>query len=416
MDKKSNQIALSLIIIGTILILYFFKNEVISEINDLSYWLYPESSNRRGLLTDLFLKVLAGIAGVVALKFALDRAKSSIKSAKAQTKAVQAQNKQIELSRNTQLNELFKSAVDHIGSSNETVVLAGAHELHSISNKFPEDYSQIALNVFLSILRIELTSNVLTENKKGLCQGIFNIIFSSKVYDNFNKDLSDCDLSKLNLGGLTLTNVNLIRAKLPHSTSGCTFRICDFRNSTLLDLVFVFCNFEQCYFSNSYIKSVNFHHCIFEQISNNIWFKFFNVLFFKCAFIGYLNRVHFYLTNFVETKFRNGFIHDVEFLAVTFTTDSTFEDSVRDTDFIAVSFTETEFRKDVYKSRFVGIDLNRFNFGNGYKNLIEKLNDFRGTNLTVEELDRGNNEIIDFDSSYYDYVKNKLDLSDELDF
>ena len=365
---------------------------------------YRDDYTRNEKAVELFLKVIAGIAGFITLKFALDRAKASIESAKAQTQAVKAQNEQIELSRNAQLNEVLKNAIDHIANADDSVILAGLFELHSLAMQYPDQYLEIVSNTMLGKLRIEISRLDQSESKKALCQGIIDIVFKNETYNKINKDISNFNLSEFNIDGCWFENTKVENTAFPPDLLGVTFKRINFSKRILEFEKLTFCSIFECQFFGTIVSDIQFTSCLIENPRNSEDFNISRCDFINPTFKGNFIGVNFKKCEFIKPDFQNGKLSDCGFYGSIFKEETIFDSYIFNCEFIAVCFEKTLFNSLVVGTKFAGITSEFFE-PKAFDNLLNKKNDYTGiinfSSIKIED----NNLLEEFSLTYSRYLK-----------
>ena len=215
--KQKNQQSIA-VIFGIIFIFWLIL------FSDLPSSFFEEGHQFRGE----FAKFIATIVGGILIYYGL------VLNAK-RTKAVEEQNI---LTRNGQVNERFKNAIDHLGSKKPSIILGGIHAMHQIA-LFEPIYRPIVFNILCSYIR-EKTSSLPEWNDypeaerskikpKIEIQTIIDLLFKSSdplqyiyeglsanlegikcIHANFNSaNLKNAHLNHAHLVGANLKNVNL---------------------------------------------------------------------------------------------------------------------------------------------------------------------------------------------------------------
>lgn len=246
---------------------------------EFASWAYPGENNRKGLVFELILKVLAGLGVLYGLMVAHRRAK-------AMEKGVEKQTEQIELSRKSQIDERFKNAVEHLGRDNQPIVLGGIAELHQIAVENYEDYAQVISDIFCAYLRLELSlkrvknisvnpnvdDNFLLKRKGIVLQSILDILFGAKhfigeTYHLIHKDLSYCDFTSLEFRYTFISEVDFTGSTINSLNCRDLTRI-NFTNSNLVAVSLGPGTIKDCEFTGTKISYSNFHNT--EILNSNI--------------------------------------------------------------------------------------------------------------------------------------------------
>lgn len=364
------------IVILTIVSTIFFE-VIVKKIESFADWAFKNDDDQHGKVTDLLLKIFGGIILLFGLIAALIRAKSSLKNLANQTK-------QIELLRDSQLNEQFKNAIEHLASKDESIELGGITELHYLAIDNTEKFSRIVVEILCAKLRSKCSRTNKTEDYNvTTTQIILDYLLINIIYKDISKDFSFCDLSKNHFSSLKINNCNFENSIFPAKIEYVTFKNCKTRNSI----------FNNCIISNVQIENLNdLRHSFFNNCSLTkfvIECELVNLIFSGCIFssfeTSFIRNSYFY-----ECKLENGIINK----------NSTYKS------LSSVSFTKTSFnciyilgivkgcqfkvcnfhRKLVFEylvtnCKFQGILKDKFNLSDikfDYVFFINKKNDFSG--------------------------------------
>lgn len=303
-------------------------------------WAYPKDENQNGEALKLVISVFGGIVVLIGLRAALIRAKASQKSVEIQSDSIQNQTYQIELSRNSQVNEQFKNAIEHLGADKESIILGGISELHFIANDNSEKFSQVVLNILCSKLRLEASLKKDADDiNKTIVQTIFDYIFRTEIYHDLPTDISFCNLQGINIEFTEVRNCNLRFSILPVRMQSVDFINCD-----LMSVRSVLGNYQEIKFVNCQLFGSYFHSTKFENssISNendsrqkitcvDSQFKSFtfncsfnNSEFVACQFdslivkINSISNINFSVSSFLNTDFKTANIYSCDFSACGF--------------------------------------------------------------------------------------------------
>lgn len=299
-------------------------------IEELALWAFPLDQSRNGLVLQIGLNILAGLAILFGLYVSYRRAKAMELSVEKQGIALQHQNIQIELTRKSQTDERFKNAIEHLGSDKEPIILGGVTELHQIALENKELYAEVVLNILCSYIRS--TSNIKRSPKeinKTINQTIINYLFKTHKdenypYKNLHPNLEFSNLSMSNMDDIKLSGANLSFCYLP----------------SLEKSIFIDTNFGQSKFFLSQISEVNFLDCEMH----NAHFK-----------ASTLDNVGFYNVNKKLTK-----LNAIDTLLVNVRFDSV---GLQDNVFISCEFEKCTFNNsNILDSTFSGSSFNKITF------------------------------------------------------
>ncbi len=250
----------------SLLSLYIFFN------GSISFWAYPDSSNRNGELLKDFLAVSGGLAVLAGLYISFVRSRAMERNVQNQQKQVESQHKQIEnqgieigLSRESLLNEQFKNAVEHLGSESEPVILGGVAELNFLATSQKEKFAEIVLNIYCSYIKSE--ANIKKDDdsiKRNVIRAIIGNLCHNKVYEPYSVDLSYTNLTGIPINNCNLSSWNLSYCNLPNRLHLVEFRNSDFSSSKSIISRYVDVKFLHCSMSNLYLENAHWSYPIFS--------------------------------------------------------------------------------------------------------------------------------------------------------
>lgn len=226
--RKYKTIILYTLVIAILVIIVVYRAELKNIIEQFAIWTYPNEENRNGEVIKLIINIIGGIVILIGLRAALIRAKSSQKSTEIQYESIKNQTNQIELTRDSQINEQFKNAIEHLGSNEESIILGGISELHFIATEHPDKFRQVVLNILCSKLRAEAyVKKDAKEINKTIIQTIIDYILKTEVYSKLSTDLSFCNLHNINFDSTKIENCNLSFSKIPWRMNNVEFVNCN---------------------------------------------------------------------------------------------------------------------------------------------------------------------------------------------
>ncbi len=330
--------------LGYIIINYW--NEILLNFEKFSFWAFPDNPSKNGETIKLSLSLFGGIALLWGLYASLKRAKASSDGIKLQSKSIDNQSEQIELSRTAQVNNQFKSAIEHLSSDKDAIVLGGVTELHFIASENPNRFREVVLNILVNKFQSEAKIFKDAEDINfTIIQTIFNYFFRSEVYYNLDIDLGHCNLSSLDISNVSMKNVNLSFCLMPSDITNCKFDNVDLGKSCSVisrfnDVIFNECNLNQAFFKYAKFKNVTINN---TKDTNNI----------ICL------SSHFYDSNL------NGDFHASYFLGCKFFGTKLLNESMININFSAsglydMNFAETEF----FKCNFSACQIHNVNIDN----------------------------------------------------
>lgn len=168
---------------------YIFLNQKIA------LWAYPASQNRNGELLKDFLSLSGGLAVIAGLYLAFIRSRAIERTVENQQEQIKNQQVEINLTRDSNLNEQFKNAVEHLGSDREPIILGGVAELSLLAETQPEKFAQVVAKIFSSYCRSE--AHVKTSDndiKWNVIRAIVTDLAHKPAFQSLHIDLSGTNL------------------------------------------------------------------------------------------------------------------------------------------------------------------------------------------------------------------------------
>ena len=306
-----------------------------------------------------------------------------------QAKAINKQSEQLELSRDGQIDERFKNAVEHLGDEKEPIILGGIVELHQIAKENQDKYSAVVFNILISYLRTHLKIKRKRDDNFSttIPQTIIDFLFKEEaklLYNNFRANLSFCNLLGVNISDAKFIGSDLSFCLMPH----------EILNTSFDDSKFGRTNFTISKLKNVSFKNTNFHDCIFNNCElEAIDFSYSN-----------MKNVNFISTKIIELTMKKVDLYDVTFQLCYFNNlsmitskviknrflgcnlDNSFiiKNEIIKTNFIGVGFYFTVFDSEFYQCNFNGIRL-KYEFEyidiDDVKTNINKKTDKTGINI-----------------------------------
>jgi len=244
---------------------YFIDSRAIY--SSFSLWLFPDNANRNGELFKILLTVLGGIGVFLSVYVAFRRARSLEKNVANQSKMISLQNDQLFITRKAQADERFKNAVEHLGQSEQPIILGGVAELVQIAKEFSNDYSEIVFNILCSYISSKAYKEIRpTFNPNDIIiQTIINYLFKSTsatrgLFENYSADLQIVNMLGFDLNNCNFDNANFSFSILPDiedsSFQGTIFTCSLFHLGTLKNV-----NFTNTKFDNTLFQEVELDNC-----------------------------------------------------------------------------------------------------------------------------------------------------------
>lgn len=360
--KKKHFFYLILFLIILLLLCKNLYNPLI-HFTEFALWLFPSNKDRNGELFKLVLTVIGGTGVLYSLYLSYKRMIATNKGLQLQSIAINKQSEQLELSRNGQVDERFKNAVEHLGNDKEPIILGGIVELHQIAKEDKDKYAAVVFNILTSFLRSNLkVQNKVEENfSPTIAQTIVDFLFKNDgliLYDDLKANLSFCNLLSIDISnskfieadfGFSLMPDGIFNVDFSNSKFGRTrftgnkITNTNFSNSDFYDCFFYLCEFENVDFSNTKMKVQKF-------ISS----RFTNVLFDNIDFY----EITFLLCHFDDLQIKNSKISNCHFIGSNITNSFLNDSEITRTKFLAVGFNLTFFDSEFYQCTFIGIRAN----------------------------------------------------------
>ncbi|MFD0977846.1 pentapeptide repeat-containing protein [Salinimicrobium gaetbulicola] len=256
---KKHLFPLILLLIAGILglILLFYGSEI-------ACFAFPFNLNRNGELLKVSLSVFGGLFVLYGLYVSFLRARAAERAVEAQTLAIANQSNEIELSRESLTSEQFKTAIEHLGSEKEPVILGGIAELNDIAEKFPDKYGNVILDIFCSYVRSEANLQKQTQEIKwSAISQIIRNLYTQKAFLDSTPDLRNCNLSMIELSNCEIKSWNLCKSIMPISVHRVTFKDCDFLGSSLHAPSYNDVHFDNCVLLDLFVEGGYLNSCRF---------------------------------------------------------------------------------------------------------------------------------------------------------
>lgn len=339
-----------------IALIIIFREKLLFAIESFAYWAYPSEENRNGEITKLIINIIGGIVVLIGLRAALIRAKASQKGVEKQSESIENQTNQIELTRISQTNELFKNAIEHLGSESESIVLGGISELHFIASENTEKFSEVVLNILCSKLRSEASVKKDAENiSRTISQTIIDYIYKTDVYSNLNSDISSTNLKSLKLDNTQIQNCNFSFSMIPWKMSNVTFVNCNL-SSTFCSLGrFNNIKFENCNMFHSEFNASEFEKLEIINSDGIQKLECINSKFTDSTFNCSLYNSTLISCEFISTKFGQNDIASVNFTASSFFKIDFSENELTSCNFSACGFVDVLTNNWIQSCVFKGV-------------------------------------------------------------
>ena len=399
MNEKKRTLYYILIVLLIVLVgSYFLYQEKVNLIQVLAEWAYSNDDNKNGKAIELILKVIGGIVILIGLRFAMIRAKSSLKAVENQSISINNQTKQIELTQQSQINENFKNAIEHLGSDKESVVLGGISELHFIARDNPSNFKEVVLNILCSKVRSE--ANVAKKPNEinfTVIQTIINYIFKTDVYEHLPKNLEFSNLHSIDFSDMEIVKTNLKFCRLPWRFTNTNFIDCDLSSSKANVGRYEKISFQNCNLFQIFFRSTKFDGLkIISDDETTIGLRFLDCDFIETFFFTEIFSSSFFSCHFISTKFKGESISSTQFSGSKFENIHLQGVSLSDCNFSVCSFKDFSTTSWVMNCQFKGVNNEKYHVA--FK-LKELLNDSLGKKPILEN----------FHSLESYFVKNKVE-------
>jgi len=359
MKSKRKDIILTLTIVTIITVYLVFKywGYIDKYFDDVAIWIYPESENKKGLLFELYLKILGGVAILYGLFVSYRRVKAMEMGVFKQGEAIQNQNKQLALSIKSQINDQFKNAVEHLGSDKETVILGGVSELHKLAEENNKEYSLIVSNIFSGYLKSNYsTEKKIINNEKLVGQTIIDYLFKTDIYKNDNLKLNNINLTSFNIDGCKFYNSDFSYSFFPFQISDVVFTQCKissakFNLCRLEKVVFIECDFFDTFFNGVAFKFVD----IMNESSDSQKIISLGSVFSNCNFEMDLYNTSFISSDFIDCKLLGKSYMSSNFNGSSFLRTNFIVEELTNCDFIACGFVDSGINSSLMECSFNGI-------------------------------------------------------------
>lgn len=330
---------------------------------EFALWLFPDNKDRNGELFKIFLTIIGGSGVLYSLYLSYKRMVATNLGLQLQAKAINKQSEQLELSRDGQIDERFKNAVEHLGDEKEPIILGGIVELHQIAKENKEKYASVVFNILTSYLRTHLkVKNKRDDNfSTTIPQTIIDFLFKNEgknLYNNNKANLSFCNLISIDISEADLSGADLSFCLMPYEISNTKFDFSkfgktnftisklnnvSFRNSDFHDCIFNMCEIKATNFSNSNMLKINFVNT-----------KLFQVVFEKVEFY----ELKFLLCNIDNIQLTNSRLLNNCFSGSNFLNSKILSNEITNTNFIAIGFKSTIFNSEFFQCNFIGVHKN----------------------------------------------------------
>lgn len=278
--NTENRLQVFFIILFIIFLLLITKKIWLEWLKELALLGWPSDPDRIGNAFGTILTALGGIALFLGLWF-------SFRRAKAMEDNVANQTRQLEQGRKSQVDEQFKSAIEHLGNENEAIAFGGIATLIQIAKDNAKDYAEVIGNILSTYVRNSTSFDNPTKTKhSALVQYIIGGLFGSNEspFSEVPINLSKCDLFNYDFEKLVIKKADFSGSVMPDffdtKCSGVNFHLTKWyrvraRNSQFLDCDMSFLRGIGCSFDKVQIKNCDmlqhlmidseFHKCLWSN-------------------------------------------------------------------------------------------------------------------------------------------------------
>ncbi|WP_298248382.1 hypothetical protein [uncultured Christiangramia sp.] len=311
--------------------------------NDWANWAYPLDENRNGQLMKDFISMLGGLIVLAGLYIsfirsrAMDRnVQNNSEQLKIQGENLKIQTSQIEISRESIVNDQFKNAVEHLGDDKEPIILGGIAELNLLASNYPDKFASIVVNIYCNYIKSEAPEKKSDDDiKKNVIRSIIENLSKNKVFHPFEKNLQFTNLGCVDLSNFELNNFDLSYSILPYSLIDGKINNCEINRSKKSVVRMEHIKFSNCnmhlLFENGTISNCTFdqdcfvHFLILDTDFENVDFnndigrsEFYNCLFTNCNFMNSQYGFRYYCCSFEFTSFKGEFLSETFFFCSYF--------------------------------------------------------------------------------------------------
>lgn len=357
---KKPLLILSIVILIFVIFYTGYCKFIILYFESFSKFLFPENPNRNGELFKIVLTVIGGTGILYSLFLSYKRMIATNRGLALQGEAINKQSEQLELSRNGQVDERFKNAVEHLGSEKEPIILGGIVELHQIAKVDRNKYSAVVFNILTSYLRSTLKVQKKRDDQFSptIAQTIIDFLFKNEgciLYENLQADLSFCNLLSLEISNSSFKGANLGFSLMPHEIENVNFENAKFGRTSFSISKLKMVNFSKAEFYDCIFNLCDLRDVDFSDVDAKIVIftntKFFDVRFDKAELYDNI----FLMCHFENLQIRASNIHNSKFWCSNFV-DSHFTGcEITGTDFLGSGFSSTLMANDFSKCNFSGI-------------------------------------------------------------
>mgnify|MGYP005828085251 CR=1 FL=1 len=413
--KLENRIFLVsiLILILVILLIYFLSRD------HWALWAYGDVENRNGLLMKDIISMIGGLVIIGGLYISFMRSRAFQRSVEKQNDQLKNQQTEISLTREANLNEQFKNAVEHLGSDKEPIVLGGVAELNGLASNSPDKFAQVVVDILTSYCRSEASINKPPEEIKwSVVQLAMNNLSSNSVYYQIPVNLDHTDLRNIILSPIIILEAwSFNNSFFPKTCSEALFTMCEFSETKFYYGKYVNLNFEKSNF-----RKINAEHSYFQDCSFNndhsISGYFLNSTFLNHSFDASLHFVSFWNCKFLG-EFKAKYIDQSDFKFSIFRNGKFYSDYIDRTEFEGCNFEEYVMDCEIDSICFKGTgkikrrtDLKL----NVIRSVEQAKNDFSGVQFKGTKMKFIEKDLTQLDGFYFinDYNDKLLNKSQEI--
>ena len=342
--------------IWVILILFFASLGAYIFLNQkIALWAYPASQNRNGELLKDFLSLSGGLAVIAGLYLAFIRSRAIEKTVVNQQEQIKNQQVEINLTRDSNLNEQFKNAVEHLGSEKEPIILGGVAELNQLATNQPEKFAQVVVKIYSSYCKSEAHYKRNSEDIRwSIINAIIENLCHNSTFNRFQLDLSYTNLSSVSLFHSKIDGWNFSYCRLPEKIHNVHFLGCNFNFSSGVLTEYVDLIFEDCKLNKVYLEHGKW---LYPQLTGNtkLCVLALNSEFHGMQVRGELLSSFFINCKLVHTTFQKGSLSSTDFLCCSMEKVSFRQSEITSTKFDGSEMDKVTFRGPVSASSFRGV-------------------------------------------------------------
>ncbi|MCH4821764.1 hypothetical protein ML462_01145 [Gramella lutea] len=336
---------------------------------ELAIWAYGETNDRNGQLLKDFLSLSGGLAVLAGLYISFVRSRAIERTVENQQEQIKNQSFEINLTRDSNLNEQFKNAVEHLGDNREPIILGGIAELNQLATNEGSKFGEVVTNIFSSFLKSE--ANIKNEEDSINWNIVSAIVKNLTENSNLNKrhvDLSYTNLFGTKISGCEIRDWNFYKCNLPKQISLVKFQNCNFDHSVGFLTKFIGVHWKDCSFNGVFLENSRIINSNMD--SNSISLTAIDSDIFSGKFFGDLTNSHFFNCDIKNSHFENGFFSDNKIVGTNIY-NTHFDIDLMSNSFSASRLNKVKFNGYVSATEFKGVHLNMFNPRSNFEKKIK---------------------------------------------